>query len=54
MACIVAAPEGVVRTARDHPEVTIYTAPLDRELSEDGYVLPGPGDAGDRLCGTGG
>lgn len=50
--CIVAAPEGVARLGKDHPEVTIYTAALDRELNEHGYILPGLGDAGDRLFGT--
>ena len=50
--CIVAAPEGVQRMDRDHPDVPIFTAALDRELNEDGYILPGLGDAGDRLFGT--
>lgn len=50
--CIVAAPEGVERLRRDHPDVKIYTAVLDRELDERGYILPGLGDAGDRLYGT--
>jgi len=50
--CIVAAPEGVKRLAADHPDVTVYTAVLDRELNEHGYILPGLGDAGDRLFGT--
>jgi len=50
--CIVAAPEGVQRMDRDHPDVPIYTAALDRELNEYGYILPGLGDAGDRLFGT--
>jgi uracil phosphoribosyltransferase len=50
--CIVAAPEGVQRMDRDHPEVPIYTAALDRGLNEHGYILPGLGDAGDRLFGT--
>lgn len=50
--CIVAAPEGVRKLAVDHPEVPIYTAVLDRELNENGYILPGLGDAGDRLFGT--
>jgi uracil phosphoribosyltransferase len=50
--CIVAAPEGVQRLDRDHPDVPIFTAALDRELNEDGYILPGLGDAGDRLFGT--
>ena len=50
--CIVAAPEGVRRLAASHPDVTIYTASLDRELNAQGYILPGLGDAGDRLFGT--
>ena len=50
--CLVAAPEGVRRLTAAHPEVTIYTAALDRELNESGYILPGLGDAGDRLFGT--
>lgn len=51
-ACIVAAPEGVRRMEEDHPDVTVYTASLDRELNDKGYILPGLGDAGDRLYGT--
>lgn len=50
--CIVAAPEGVQRMLDDHPEVPVYTAALDRELDDRGYILPGLGDAGDRLFGT--
>jgi uracil phosphoribosyltransferase len=50
--CIVAAPEGVHRMLQDHPDVQVYTAALDRELDEHGYILPGLGDAGDRLFGT--
>ena len=50
--CIVAAPEGVQRMDRDHPDVPIYTAALDRELDENGYIVPGLGDAGDRIFGT--
>jgi len=50
--CLVAAPEGVQRMDRDHPDVSIYTAALDRELDENGYIVPGLGDAGDRLFGT--
>ena len=49
---IVAAPEGVARLLNDHPEVPVFTAVLDRELNEHGYILPGLGDAGDRLFGT--
>ena len=50
--CLVAAPEGVRRLARAHPDVPIYCASLDRGLNELGYILPGLGDAGDRLFGT--
>jgi uracil phosphoribosyltransferase len=50
--CIVAAPEGVQRLLDTHPDVPVYTATLDRELNEHGYILPGLGDAGDRLYGT--
>lgn len=50
--CIVAAPEGVQRLLEDHPEVAVFTATLDRALNEHGYILPGLGDAGDRLYGT--
>jgi uracil phosphoribosyltransferase len=50
--CLVAAPEGVRRMLEAHPDVPIYTAALDRQLNEHGYILPGLGDAGDRLFGT--
>jgi uracil phosphoribosyltransferase len=50
--CLVAAPEGVRRLSEAHPDVTIYCASLDRELNDVGYILPGLGDAGDRLFGT--
>ncbi|HEU4564635.1 MAG TPA: uracil phosphoribosyltransferase [Gemmatimonadaceae bacterium] len=50
--CLVAAPEGVRRLATTHPDVRIFAASLDRELNEQGYILPGLGDAGDRLFGT--
>jgi uracil phosphoribosyltransferase len=50
--CIVAAPEGVARMFELHPDVQIFTAALDRQLNEHGYILPGLGDAGDRLFGT--
>jgi uracil phosphoribosyltransferase len=50
--CLVAAPEGVRKLAAAHPDVSIYCASLDRELNSQGYILPGLGDAGDRLFGT--
>ena len=49
---IVAAPEGVQRMLDEHPDVIVYTAALDRQLNNVGYILPGLGDAGDRLFGT--
>ncbi len=49
---IIGAPEGVSRVAEDHPDVSIYVSTLDRCLNENGYILPGLGDAGDRLFGT--
>ncbi len=52
MICLVAAPEGVERMRADHPDVTVYTAALDERLNEQGYIMPGLGDAGDRLFGT--
>jgi uracil phosphoribosyltransferase len=50
--CLVAAPEGVRKLSAAHPDVLIYCAALDRELNDSGYILPGLGDAGDRLFGT--
>src|SRR6266496_3608833 len=50
--CLVAAPEGVRRLAKTHPDVVVFCACLDRELNAQGYILPGLGDAGDRLFGT--
>jgi uracil phosphoribosyltransferase len=50
--CLVAAPEGIGRMLEAHPEVQILAAALDRELNQHGYILPGLGDAGDRLFGT--
>ncbi|HMB75944.1 MAG TPA: uracil phosphoribosyltransferase [Kiloniellaceae bacterium] len=50
--CLLAAPEGVKRVNEAHPDVPIFTAALDRELNEKGYILPGLGDAGDRMYGT--
>ncbi|HEX6643449.1 MAG TPA: uracil phosphoribosyltransferase [Gemmatimonadales bacterium] len=50
--CLVAAPEGVTRMLDAHPDVPVYAASLDRQLNAKGYILPGLGDAGDRLFGT--
>ncbi len=49
---IIGAPEGVSKVAETHPDVKVYVATLDRQLNENGYILPGLGDAGDRLFGT--
>jgi uracil phosphoribosyltransferase len=49
---LVAAPEGVKALQAEHPDIDIYTASLDEKLNEDGYIVPGLGDAGDRLFGT--
>ncbi|MBP5844411.1 uracil phosphoribosyltransferase [Lactiplantibacillus plantarum] len=50
--CLVAAPEGVKALRDAHPDIDVYTAALDDHLNEDGYIVPGLGDAGDRLFGT--
>lgn len=50
--CLVAAPEGVARVQKDHPDVDIYSAALDEKLNENAYIVPGLGDAGDRIFGT--
>jgi len=50
--CIVVAPEGVQKMLDVHPDIPVYSAALDRELNAHGYILPGLGDAGDRLFGT--
>ncbi|MBQ9940706.1 MAG: uracil phosphoribosyltransferase [Clostridia bacterium] len=52
LVCIIAAPEGVRAVQEAHPDVDIYVAALDEKLNEHGYILPGLGDAGDRLFGT--
>jgi uracil phosphoribosyltransferase len=49
---IIAAPEGIERILRDHPDVQIVVAAIDRGLNERGFIVPGLGDAGDRLYGT--
>lgn len=51
-ACIVAAPEGINKINKDHPDLKIFGAALDRELNDKGYIIPGLGDAGDRTFGT--
>jgi uracil phosphoribosyltransferase len=50
--CLLAAPEGLKHFCEAHPDVVVYTAAIDRELNAHGYILPGLGDAGDRLFGT--
>jgi uracil phosphoribosyltransferase len=50
--CVVSAPEGIAKMEADHPDVPIFTAAVDRQLNEHGYILPGLGDFGDRLFGT--
>jgi uracil phosphoribosyltransferase len=50
--CLLTCPEGVAALQQAHPDVPIYTAAIDRELNEHGYILPGLGDAGDRIFGT--
>lgn len=50
--CVVAAPEGINLIEKDHPDVQIYCATVDRTLNENAYILPGLGDAGDRVYGT--
>ncbi|MFN8936520.1 MAG: uracil phosphoribosyltransferase, partial [Pseudomonadota bacterium] len=50
--CLLAAPEGIANMQRHHPDVPIYTAAIDRQLDSHGYIVPGLGDAGDRIFGT--
>ena len=50
--CIIAAPEGVKRMREEHPDVDIYIGALDEKLNDHGYIVPGLGDAGDRIFGT--
>jgi uracil phosphoribosyltransferase len=51
--CVVAAPQGAEKMQSEHPDVPVFTAALDRDLNDKGYILPGLGDFGDRLFGTG-
>ncbi|RUX68208.1 uracil phosphoribosyltransferase [Mesorhizobium sp. M7A.F.Ca.US.014.04.1.1] len=50
--CLLAAPEGIERFIKAHPDVPVFTASIDRQLNEKGYIMPGLGDAGDRMYGT--
>jgi uracil phosphoribosyltransferase len=52
LVCVLAAPEGVAELARAHPDVRVFAAALDERLNDHGYIVPGLGDAGDRLYGT--
>ncbi|NLX70477.1 MAG: uracil phosphoribosyltransferase [Clostridiales bacterium] len=52
LVCLIAAPEGIARVEQDHPDVDIFAAAVDERLNELGYIVPGLGDAGDRLFGT--
>ena len=52
LVCLLTCPEGIAALQKAHPDVPIYTAAIDRELNSDGYILPGLGDAGDRIFGT--
>ena len=50
--CIIAAPEGIEKMKKEHPDVDLYIGALDEKLNEHGYIVPGLGDAGDRIFGT--
>lgn len=52
LVCLIAAPEGIAAVQKEHPEVDIYVCAVDKGLNEQGYIVPGLGDAGDRLYGT--
>jgi uracil phosphoribosyltransferase len=52
LVCLLAAPEGIVALTKSHPDVQVYTAAVDSQLNEHGYIVPGLGDAGDRMYGT--
>jgi len=52
LACLIGSPEGVKAIQEAHPDVDIYIAAIDEKLNEKGYIIPGLGDAGDRLFGT--
>ena len=49
---LIAAPEGINRVMKEHPDVDVFVAAVDEKLNEHGYIVPGLGDAGDRLFGT--
>ena len=52
LVCLLAAPEGIAALARAHPEIRVFAAAVDTRLNEHGYIVPGLGDAGDRMYGT--
>jgi len=52
LVCLIAAPEGIERVQKDHDDVDIFVAAVDERLNDHGYIVPGLGDAGDRLFGT--
>lgn len=52
LASLIAAPEGVIKMQNEHPKIPVYTAAFDRQLNEQGFIIPGLGDAGDRTFGT--
>jgi uracil phosphoribosyltransferase len=52
LCCLIGAPVGVAKVQHDHPDVDIYICALDEKLNEHGYIVPGLGDAGDRIFGT--
>ena len=52
LACLISSPEGIKAVQEAHPDVDIYVASIDEKLNEKGYIVPGLGDAGDRLFGT--
>ena len=52
LVCLIGAPEGIEKVMKDHPDVDIYVAAVDEKLNDHGYIVPGLGDAGDRLFGT--
>lgn len=52
LVCLLSAPEGIARVQKDHPDVDIYVAAMDTQLNSHGYIVPGLGDAGDRIFGT--
>ena len=52
LVCLLSAPEGIAHVTRDHPDVHVFTAAIDSHLNSHGYIVPGLGDAGDRMFGT--